>query len=165
MISLCKRRVWLVVNHAPTCPRCSTFWGKDRGVKRIWHSPPRACVRVWVTGHVTRRVYVKGWANGCATASPMGKYIYDRLGRARATPPPRTSTCNLPIFFIFFGYYRDYCYLSRAYTICNTLGLPFRHKNTPLSNPKGGSVNNYIYNRAGYSLSIQSKNGFVNVFF
>ena len=159
MISLGKRRVWLVVDYAPTCPRRCNFWGNEfENLKRYARAP---------------HIDVTSWAippclpaqKRSATASPKGKYIFVAVGRARATPPIPICVCNLPIFFIFFGYYRNYCCLSRVYTICNTLGLPFRHKNTPLSNPKGGSVNNYIYNRAGYSLSIQSKNGFVNVFF
>ena len=153
------------MNHAPTCPRRCNFWG-DTGVNRI--KTPNYFTAHAPMGYPAGYIWGStGWVRceGLATASPMGKYICDDAGRARATPPIPICVCNPPIFFIFFGYYRDYCCLSRAYTICNTLGLPFRHKNTPLSNPKGGSVNNYIYNRAGYSLSIQAKNGFVNAFF
>ena len=103
LISLCYPVVWLVVDYAPTRPRRATFWG-DTGANRIVapdYFPARApiCYPAGCTACLSGFVACER----LATASPMGKYICDAVGRARDTPPVPVLVCNLAIFFVFLG--------------------------------------------------------------
>ena len=103
LISLCYPVMWLVVNHAPEHARRATFWG-TLGANRIQtpdNFPARApiCYPAGCAACLSGVVACEGFA----TASPMGKYICDAVGRARDTPPVPVCVCNPAIFFVFLG--------------------------------------------------------------
>ena len=102
MISLCKRRVWLVVDNAPTCPRCSTFWGKDSGGQMNLTFAP-ACVRARM-GSRTRyaaslRKRLGKWL--CHGITDAEIYLWPtRAGKSHPTPPVQVHA--MPPYFLYF---------------------------------------------------------------